>query len=920
MRFRSVGWLLLGAWISVWPLAARADYLSNARDALKKGDMRAAEIDLRNAVRSDPQNAEAHYLLGRVSFELGDPIAAEREASAAIDRGYDPKLSNRLLGQALLAQNKFNDILNRMQPGGKDADLDAIILVFRGYAQIGLKQPDAAQKSFNDAEQQAPNAIEPLLAESRLLLVRGDMDGARAKIDRAISAQPKSAEALLAKAQFLRVKGDLNGALAVLDDLVKDQPSVIQARLDRASLEIGFGKTDLANQDLAVVLKAMPGNVQAVYLQAVMAAQAKDYKAADADLSRIVAYIGRIPRGYLLLAVVKEQIGQIEQAEDAAQRYLAREPNDLMANKVIARVEFAKQRPDKVIEALTKITESGKPDAETYDMLGRAYAASGRGDDAVKAFQQAQTLAPNDVGVQTRLATVRMGMGQPGAAMDDLEHTLELAPKVPAVGEALFFAALATGDTTKAADAFNKIKAAEGDTPVVANLGGLLQMSNLDVAGARTTFAAIAQQHPDFLPAQINLARVMAMQGDGAAAEKVLADILKQRPTAEPALTMLATVYRQSNRVPDAINLLEAAHAAAPDDVRVTAALGDLYIRSGSAQKALDLATQTKGATAANNQILNLSAEAYLALGQKDKARDIYSQILKQDPAQMGVRQRLVGIQVEAGDNDNARNLVNADIAATPRNYQLLQDNPVIQLKSTGVDAALATADQLQAQDREFTGGRALRGDIYLAANRPDDAAKAYADAMAAAPSTELLTRMVSALLRAGHTDAANAAVADWLTKHPDDLVAAEQASELDIAAGRLDDAAKQLQGILRVKPQNTIALNNLAWIYQQQHDPRAMDLARQAYVLSPGAQTADTLGWILTTTGKADVGVLLLRQASAQAATDPRVQYHYAVALKDTGDKADAIKLLTAVVGVKADFTEKQQAQQLLDELNKGT
>jgi Flp pilus assembly protein TadD len=159
-----------------------------------------------------------------------------------------------------------------------------------------------------------------------------------------------------------------------------------------------------------------------------------------------------------------------------------------------------------------------------------------------------------------------------------------------------------------------------------------------------------------------------------------------------------------------------------------------------------------------------------------------------------------------------------------------------------------------------------------------------------------------------------------WLTKHPDDLVALEQEAELDIAAGRLDDAAKHLQDILSDKPHDAIALNNLAWVYQQQHDPRAMDMARQAYVLSPGAQTADTLGWILTSVGKADTGVLLLRQASAQAASDPRVQYHYAVALKDTGDKADAIKLLTAVVAIKTEFTEKTQAQQLLDELNKGT
>lgn len=920
MRYQSLGRLLLGALLGGWPLAAHANYLSDARDALKKGDLRSAQIDLRNAVRSDPQNGEAHYWLGRVSIELGDPVAGEREATSAIDRGYDPHLATRLLGQALLAQNKFDAVLQQMQPGGKDADLDATILVFRGYAEMGLKQPDEAQKAFNAAEKAAPNAIEPLLAEARLLEARGDTDGAMTRIDHAISVQPKSAEALLAKAQLLRAKGDMNGTLTVLDGLIADQPSVVQARLDRASVEIALNRTDPAKQDLDVVLKATPGNVQAIYLQAVMASQVRDFQAADADLDKIAAYIPRIPRAYLLLAVIKDQLGQVEQAEDAAQHYLARAPNDPAAYKILARIQFAKRRPDQVIDTLGKVAESGKADAETYDLLGRAYASTGRADDAVAAFQKAQSLAPNDVGVQTRLATVRMGMGQPGAAMDDLEHTLELAPKQPAVGEALFFAALATGDTQKAADAFAKVKAAEGDTPVVANLGGLLQLSNLDAAGAHKTFAAITQEHPDFMPAQINLARVLAMQGDASGAEKVLSDILAQRPAVEPALTMLASDYAQSNRLPDAITLMEHAHAAAPDDLRLVNGLGDLYIRSGNAQKALDLAAQTKGADASSNELLALKAAAYLALGQKDQARDTFTQLLKQDPTQLGVRQRLVGLLVDAGDFNSARDVVKAGIATTPRDYQLLLDYVMIDLKATGVDAALATADQLQSQDRSFTAARALKGDLFMAANRPEDAAKAYADALAAAPSTVLLTRLVSAQMRAGHTDAAQASLADWLAKHPDDVVALEQDAELDIAAEKLDDAAKQLRSILDQKPHDPIALNNLAWIYQQQHDARAMDLARQAYLLAPSAQTADTLGWILTGAGKADTGVLLLRQASAQAATDPRVQYHYAVALKDTGNKADAIKLLTAVVAVKADFSEKPQAQQLLDALNKGT
>jgi putative PEP-CTERM system TPR-repeat lipoprotein len=923
MRYRSLGWIMMGVWLGAFPIAAHADYLSTARDSLKKGDLKSAQIDLRNAVRNDPQNAEAHYWLGRVTFELGDPVASEREAIAARDRGFDPHQTVPLLSQALLAQNKFNEVLDQLKPEGKDALLDASILVARGYAQIGLKRPEDAQKSFAEAQQVAPNAVEPLLADARLAVARADLAGAQQKIDRAIAAQPKSAEALLAKAQLLRLKNDVPGAIAVLDELITDQPSIMQARLDRASLELASGKSDAAKADIDMVLKGTPGNVQAIYLLAVMEAQSRNYKGADADLERISAYIGRIQRAFYLQAVVKEQLGQLEQAEEAARKYLGRAPNDLAAYKVLARIQFAKHRPDEVVETLAKVAESGKADAEAYDLLGRAYAATGQGPEAVTSFQKAETMAPNDVGVQTRLASVRMGMGDPDAAMGDLEHTLQLAPKLPAVSEALFFAALATGDTAKAGDALEKIRAAQGQTEIVGNLDGLFKLAQIDFAGAQATFAGLVQKYPDFTPAKINLARVDIMVGHRDDADAILNEVLAKQPIAEPALTMVVSGYVQANKLTEAADVLEKAHRADPNLTRVTVTLGDVYIRQGAPQKALDLAAAEKGTNASSTDIMSLKAAAYLALGQKKDARDTYSEILKNDAKVVGARRQLVALLIDAGDFESARAVLTAGIAANPRDYQLYQDYVMVDLKSTGMDAALATADRLQSQDRDFPGIKALKGDVYLAANRPADAVAAYTEAYNASPSSLLVTRLSSAMLRSGRADDANTLLLTWLGKHSDDLTATEQVAEINIATGKWDDAAKYLELLLKQKPHDAVALNNLAWVYQQQgKDGPAQALARQAYVLAPGPQTADTLGWILTTSGDPKNGSTLLRQASGSAAGtgDPRILYHYAVALNDTGDKDAAKKALETVVANQGQFKEKVLAQKLLDDLSKGT
>lgn len=425
------------------------------------------------------------------------------------------------------------------------------------------------------------------------------------------------------------------------------------------------------------------------------------------------------------------------------------------------------------------------------------------------------------------------------------------------------------------------------------------------------------QAHPEFLPAQVNLARVAAMEGKPADAEKLLSAILQKSPTAEPALTMLASQYVQTNRMPEAIALVEKAHNAEPANTRLTASLGDLYIRSGKPGEALDLVNKDK-TSSGNIDLLNLKAAAQIALGQKDQALDTYSQILKVDPTVLAARRAVESLLIQAGDYEHARNIIKEGLVASPRNYQLYQDYVMVDLKAGGIDAAVATAKQLQSQDRDFQPARALIGDAYMAANRPADAVKAYQDAFAAAPSEMLVGRLTGALLRAGQGDAATKVLTDWIAKHPDDITSMQQLAELDIATKHYDDAVKHLQLVLSKKPHDPVALNNLAWVYQQQGDKRAEGLAQQAYILSPGGQTADTLGWILVTGGDPTKGVTLLRQAAAQAGGDPRILYHYAVALKDTGQKDQAIKLLNAVVANKAEFGEKADAQKLLDELGK--
>ena len=124
----------------------------------------------------------------------------------------------------------------------------------------------------------------------------------------------------------------------------------------------------------------------------------------------------------------------------------------------------------------------------------------------------------------------------------------------------------------------------------------MLKLANLDLEGGKATFNDILAKHPDFLPAQINLARIASMQGKRADAEHILSRIFARSPASEPALTMLAALYAQTDRMPQAIAVLDAAHKAVPANTHLLVSLGKFYIQSGRPAEALTLCDNEKDA------------------------------------------------------------------------------------------------------------------------------------------------------------------------------------------------------------------------------------------------------------------------------------------------------------------------------------
>ena len=110
---------------------------------------------------------------------------------------------------------------------------------------------------------------------------------------------------------------------------------------------------------------------------------------------------------------------------------------------------------------------------------------------------------------------------------------------------------------------------------------------------------------------------------------------------------------------------------------------------------------------------------------------------------------------------------------------------------------------------------------------------------------------------------------------------------------------------------------NNLATLYRQEKDPRALDYFEKSYKLKPDSVAiTDNLGWILVEQGKLARGLELLRKAATQAPDNPAVRYHLAVALAKSGEKDQARSELERLLASKSDFPYRDEAQALLKQL----
>jgi Flp pilus assembly protein TadD len=196
--------------------------------------------------------------------------------------------------------------------------------------------------------------------------------------------------------------------------------------------------------------------------------------------------------------------------------------------------------------------------------------------------------------------------------------------------------------------------------------------------------------------------------------------------------------------------------------------------------------------------------------------------------------------------------------------------------------------------------------------------------AMAVMPgANERAVRLVvrgEATLTRGDRAAARRLIEQAAELAPDLLRPHELLAELSLLSGDQAGAAEQYKRIIAIQPNNTVALNNLAYdiAVREKKPAEAITMARKALSLSPREPTIiDTVGWIEYLIGNTAEAAKLLVQASRGAPGNPEIRLHTAFALASQGARAAAETELAAALKIAPSFEKRADVQQLKSRLD---
>ncbi len=672
-------------------------YLALAQLALKKNQPDSAKNIILDAENAGVKDSRLYRLYAMTSHRQGNSDEAlryfEKSVEAASDEtrianlmilaDYNTYLKNYKEAQKILetiiaedaskkqlkskvvelfiAQGDYDQARISVDNLLKEDSGDARGHFLKGMMMMQDKDVTEARKEFSMAKELAPNAAENQFLYGVTFMNESEQISIT-EISEALKKNPKLYKARMALAELYARKGDLQQSLDELDKIISRQGDTkqldkvsgkqdenIKVRVLRIAVLIKMNKPEAALEDAKLLVELQPEVAGHIFRLAEIYYSTKNfdealplYEKLQREKPDSIQLLNRIVGVFMLKK-------EYERALEAVDAFLAKYPDNGAAILVKAKIYFSQGHLDLAENILLPEAAKGE-DVEPLVMLAEVYKKNKDYGNAVKYYEKAVALVPENVVIRMKLADFYLQGGQSEKAIESYEKVLEQKEDfLPAMNNLAYLYTEENKNLDRALELAKEVARKLPDNPDVADtLGWIYVMKNMYSQAEPYLQIAISAK-PDNPTIIYHMGMLRFGQRNILDAEKLLKNAIQkgisenELAKANEALADLqqskeklqkAVSEKEKGNASQAIALYEEILASEGFSSEVAADLAMLYAEQDKdITKALELAQKAYDAQPANPHTADALGWVYYHQGSLLMAKQYIEQAIEKDKA-----------------------------------------------------------------------------------------------------------------------------------------------------------------------------------------------------------------------------------------------------------------------------------------------
>lgn len=886
------------------------EYIALAETKIQQNDIPTAIIELKNAISANPQDPKSRFMLGSLYAQRGSSAAAEKELLRASELGYEPNEVLPILANVYSLQFKNAEIIQLVEESRNlSPEVTTSLLLYKALAHFQLDEPYKARKAVEDANEISSDSLYSKLGNAYVDFSNQQIDTSLEKINEILKEQPDFADAHLLKGQLTSVSRDNQGAVESFEKYKELLPKTFQARVFLANAYVKNQQYVEAEKEIDILLKANSEQPYVNQLKGMVRFEAQDFSSAKQYAEKAVQNGSDDVVNKIIAGVSSFKLGNYEQAYTYISSIKSKLPPRHPMLKMLAVLELKLGTSSESGLTLTNIDGLTQDDVILLSATSAQLLKDGNTSQISSILDKVDSIEFSDPLRIAQKGMLRLSLDDLDG-LADLEQALELDPNQDVANTALARAYIDNELYDKALELSNTWIQQKPDEVYGYILAAISYSKLKKTNQAENMFNEALLIDPNNIAANTYYADKAVAEGDKESAVDYLSKIIRANPKHIDSLRKFFVLQRDLGDSEGGLKPIERAFNQEPNKLQFRLLYAQSLFTQGQFTQSIAVLEEATPTETSPDRYWIVLGNAYYSNGQLEKAVGVTKNWIAKQPSNKDAHIRLITLQDIANNYSEALLAIKMAQKKFPTDEQFAVLATYFNLVTGDVKAAENIFSNLTEGTRESVSGQGLMGQILLEQGKAKLALPKLKAFYKRKPNQTNASLVAKALKELKQYPQAISFMQNHKKQKGDSVATDIQIAELAIVANDFELASAQYVKILKIEPENTRALNNLAYILIEQGDhQKALQYAKRAAELSPEYPAIlDTYGTTLFKTGQFDEAIVVFEKAYNLDKANIQLALRYTEALIASKQTNKAEKVLSSLQSDNQDILSEIQ------------